>query len=126
MYFDNISKNSKFPKQNLNSVLSSNNSTIETELSQTNIIVNEQDYSILWFFLWIAIFNMIILVLIKALQKLETVKIGKLLLWSDSQIPCRNCIFFAKNQYLKCAVHPFNVLTKQAINCSDYCKNHQS
>ncbi|MBD6620569.1 hypothetical protein FNW02_33565 [Komarekiella sp. 'clone 1'] len=36
------------------------------------------------------------------------------------QYPCRNCKFFDDNNYLKCAVNPSDVLTKQAINCSEY------
>ena len=36
--------------------------------------------------------------------------------------PCKTChFFFANKHYLKCAVHPSTVLTKQAINCPDYC-----
>ena len=35
-------------------------------------------------------------------------------------MPCRTCRFFANNHYLKCAVQPSIVLTKQALNCSDY------
>lgn len=36
------------------------------------------------------------------------------------QVPCKNCQFFQDNHYLNCAVHPSIVLTKQALNCSDY------
>jgi hypothetical protein len=36
------------------------------------------------------------------------------------QLPCRNCQFFSKNPYLKCAVHPCIALTEKANNCSDY------
>lgn len=36
------------------------------------------------------------------------------------QFPCRNCQFFSKNPYLKCAVHPCIALTEKANNCSDY------
>lgn len=36
------------------------------------------------------------------------------------EVPCSNCRYFNKSHYLKCAVHPSNVLTKEAINCSDY------
>ncbi len=43
-----------------------------------------------------------------------------------SKVPCRNCRFLAKNQYLKCAVHPSKVFTKQAVNCLDYCCKHDS
>ncbi|BBD65779.1 hypothetical protein NIES4072_05420 [Nostoc commune NIES-4072] len=36
------------------------------------------------------------------------------------QHPCKNCQFFHKNSYLKCAVNPDTALTKEALNCSDY------
>ncbi len=39
----------------------------------------------------------------------------------SQQSPCTNCRFFDNNHYLKCAVHPELVLTKEALNCSDYC-----
>ncbi len=39
------------------------------------------------------------------------------------QVPCKNCQFFQDNHYLNCAVHPTVVLTKQALNCSDYLPN---
>ena len=39
---------------------------------------------------------------------------------SFSQSPCRKCRFFTNNHYLKCAVHPTIVLTKEASNCPDY------
>ncbi len=50
---------------------------------------------------------------LKLLQKVH--KVGSLY-----QIPCKNCRYFSKNYYLKCAVHPSTVLTKEAINCCDY------
>lgn len=36
------------------------------------------------------------------------------------KIGCRQCHYFDKNQYLKCAVHPDKVLTKKAKVCRDY------
>jgi hypothetical protein len=39
------------------------------------------------------------------------------------QVPCRNCQFFKDNHYLNCAVQPSIVLTKEALNCSDYLPN---
>lgn len=38
-----------------------------------------------------------------------------------NQVPCRKCRYFTGNFYLKCAVRPSDVLTKKAIDCSDYC-----
>ncbi|MCU0568459.1 MAG: hypothetical protein MUF49_17910 [Oculatellaceae cyanobacterium Prado106] len=40
---------------------------------------------------------------------------------TSSEIPCRNCKYFKKNLYLKCAVHPSAVMTSDAIGCADYC-----
>jgi hypothetical protein len=39
---------------------------------------------------------------------------------SHSQIPCPNCRFFHRNSYLRCAVHPLKVLSREASHCSDY------
>ncbi len=38
----------------------------------------------------------------------------------SNQIPCKNCRYFSGNFYLKCAVHPDTVLTKEASDCGDY------
>ncbi|HAZ49912.1 MAG TPA: hypothetical protein DDW76_37120 [Cyanobacteria bacterium UBA11369] len=38
----------------------------------------------------------------------------------SNQVPCKNCQYFSGNFYLKCAVHPNTVLTKEASNCADY------
>ena len=45
------------------------------------------------------------------------------------KIACRQCQFFDNNHYLKCAVHPDQVLKKEARDCLDYqeknnTKNH--
>lgn len=45
---------------------------------------------------------------------------GKLTINRLKQLPCRNCRYFKESHYLNCAVHPSIVLTKEAINCSDY------
>jgi hypothetical protein len=37
-----------------------------------------------------------------------------------SQSPCTKCRFFSNNPFLKCAVNPTLVLTKEAVDCSDY------
>jgi hypothetical protein len=43
-----------------------------------------------------------------------------------SRIPCRNCRFFSRSSYLKCAVHPTTAMTEDAVNCSDYCSNRNT
>ncbi|PSB24508.1 hypothetical protein [Stenomitos frigidus] len=35
-------------------------------------------------------------------------------------VPCRHCIFFKNNPYLKCAINPIDALTVNAIDCADY------
>ncbi|MCP2727380.1 hypothetical protein [Limnofasciculus baicalensis] len=44
---------------------------------------------------------------------------------SRHKILCHRCRYFSNNAYLKCALHPVTVLTKQVVNCSDYCLNSQ-
>ncbi len=35
--------------------------------------------------------------------------------------PCSKCCYFNDNSYLKCAVQPEKVMTKEAKYCQDYC-----
>ena len=35
--------------------------------------------------------------------------------------PCSKCRYFNDNSYLKCAVQPEKVMTKEAKDCQDYC-----
>ena len=39
---------------------------------------------------------------------------------SSNQTNCTKCRFFNNNSYLKCAVHPSEVLKKEAQKCLDY------
>ncbi|MEH1932917.1 MAG: hypothetical protein V7L14_04155 [Nostoc sp.] len=41
------------------------------------------------------------------------------------KVPCKNCRFYSNNHYLKCAANPSIVLTKEAINCSEYSPSNQ-
>ncbi len=38
-------------------------------------------------------------------------------------VPCHGCRYLNNNPHLKCALHPTTVLTKQALDCGDYCPN---
>ena len=96
------------------------NSIDAAELNRTNPGAKELDSSVDLFFLWITIFSVIILALVKILYKLEVLKMYNLSVFSHSRVPCQKCIFFNENRYLKCAVNPHAVFTKQAIDCSDY------
>lgn len=35
--------------------------------------------------------------------------------------PCSKCRYFSNNSYIKCAVQPEKVMTKEAKDCQDYC-----
>lgn len=45
----------------------------------------------------------------------------KVTIYRFKSVNCMNCRYFNDSHYLKCAVHPSTVLTKKALNCSDYC-----
>lgn len=127
MEFESIFSSEKLQNQTLDPIILSQDQIIETEVNLTKPIIDELNSSILMFMLWMTVFSIISMVLVKILPKLEHVKFKDLSILPLSQVPCRNCIFFAqKNQYLKCAVHPCTVLTKQAIDCSDYLNKDES
>ncbi len=126
MYFDNISSNSKLHQRILHPIILRDDRGIHTESPTTTHIINKPDSNVFTFFFWITFLSVISLVLVKVSQKLVRIKVKDLSILPVSQIPCRNCKFFSKNQYLKCAVRPFTVLTAQAADCSDYCGKHKS
>jgi hypothetical protein len=37
---------------------------------------------------------------------------------------CPGCRYFSNNHYLQCALQPTIVMTKQSIDCQDYCSIH--
>jgi hypothetical protein len=39
---------------------------------------------------------------------------------SVSKFPCGRCRYFNNNYYIKCAIHPSNVLTERSVDCRDY------
>jgi len=39
---------------------------------------------------------------------------------SHPTAPCLRCQYFNNNPYLKCALHPVTVLTKEASDCKNY------
>lgn len=127
MYFGNISSNNELHNQTSLPIILRENRAVETESPTTNPALNELDSSVFLFVIWIAFWSIISWGLVKVIQKLVTVKVSGLSILPVSQIPCRHCRFFAKkNQYLRCAVRPFTVLTREAIHCSDYCGKHES
>jgi hypothetical protein len=46
---------------------------------------------------------------------------AELYLSAFKSMPCYNCKYFSDNVYVKCAVHPENVLTPHAHQCPDFC-----
>ncbi len=60
------------------------------------------------------------------LSKMRTVPLDKIIVNTNplQKVRCRNCQFFSNDRYLKCAVQPSIVLTKQAENCPDYCPSN--
>ena len=49
----------------------------------------------------------------KTIQRLSNLKV-------HPQIQCYGCHYFSSNPYLKCSLHPDNVLTDRAVDCRDY------
>jgi hypothetical protein len=43
----------------------------------------------------------------------------------QQRIPCAKCRYFSSSSYLHCAVRPSDVLTTEAIDCSDYVAMHE-
>ena len=126
MYFENFSSRNKLNNKTLNLTVSTESRAIETESKTKTYTINEIDSTILAFFLWIACLSIVSWGLFKVGQKLARGKFRGLTFVPVDRIPCRNCRFFDKNQYLKCAVRPFTVLTRQAVNCSDFCSKDES
>ena len=42
------------------------------------------------------------------------------------KVACHRCQYFNSNHYLQCTLHPKTVMTKEAIDCKDYCPNPQA
>lgn len=126
MYFENFSSRNELQNRTLNPIILTEERAIETEFKTKTDTINEIDFTILAFFLWIACLSIVSWGLFKVGQKLARGKFRGLSFLPVDRIPCRNCRFFDKNQYLKCAVRPFTVLTRQAVNCSDFYSKDES
>ncbi|MBE9047537.1 hypothetical protein IQ255_24565 [Pleurocapsales cyanobacterium LEGE 10410] len=121
MHFNNVFSTQKSQNSTLDRIIFSQSQIIETELNPIEPTINNPNSSVLMFGFWITALSIICLILVKVLPTLGRANLPL------SQVPCQNCKFFAENnQYLKCAVRPDVVLTKQAINCSDYCNRDES
>lgn len=93
---------------------------IEAESKVILPSIEQIDNSIHVFFISISIFSVISRTLYKIISELATAKLNSLSILNFRQNPCKTCKFYHSNLYLKCAVHPSQVLTKDARNCIDY------
>ena len=121
MDLDKFSVSIKFDEHVPQSTILHQNEVVGEE---SNIIIHpnhQSDNTVYIFFLWMAALYLVSWTLLEVIQKFITTKDTSVPLLSICQSPCRNCKFFDDNSYLNCAVHPSIVLTKQAVNCSDYC-----
>lgn len=124
MHFDPLFSTQRPPAPTSKQIVG-HEQVIETELSSIEPRIDNPN-SALMFGFWMSVFSIIFLIL------LELLKLGRIIARGrdnlpQSQVPCRNCKYFArKNQYLKCAVRPDLVLTKQALDCSDYCSRDET
>ncbi len=126
MYFENLPSSNELQNKILNPLILTESRALETESKTKSYTINEIDSTIFAFFLWIIFLSIISWSLFKVCHKLAILTFRYLSFLPVAQIPCKNCKFLAKNQYLKCAVRPFSVLTTQAVNCADFCSKHES
>ena len=103
----------------------SHNLILKIESNVTNAHIEEFSASASSLLICATFFGMISWIILEIIVKLWIVKIDNKLVFSFTHTKCRSCQFYAKNSYLRCAVHPSIVLTKQADNCLDYCHKHK-
>ncbi len=110
------------PEKNIYLITSSKTQSIESKLDNVHQRINSVPItSLIYLSLFLGLLYWLCSILSK---KSRSTQDNRLVFRHCSQIPCRNCRFFAKNQYLKCAVRPSAVLKSEAADCSDYrCKN---
>lgn len=74
------------------------------------------------FFVLIGVsFIPLLLMFIRSLNLYKTISSRLTLHQGTQQSTCLKCQYFSKNMYLKCAVNPSIVLTKEAKDCPDFC-----
>jgi|GEM_PF-4597070 len=122
MKFEHIHIKNSSDLQAFHPVNLSRDLIIELEPNHINIQRNQLSTSPTQnIFIWTTVMGMIGWILLEIIQELGTIKIGNGVVFSFAPKKCRSCRFYARNLYLKCAVHPSIVLTKQANKCLDYC-----
>ena len=98
----------------------SKNVIVEVESNLIDYSVIQIDRQTQTFLVWITLFGVIIWALYEVSFKLQLPKARDREIFCFSKTPCRKCKFYANNAYVKCAVNPLVVHTKQANNCRDY------
>lgn len=122
MDFEHIHIKNSWDLQAFHPTNLSRNLIIELESNNTEISRNQLYTAPTQnIFIWITVMGMISWILLEIIRELGAIQIGNGALFSFTPYKCHNCQFYARNLYLKCAVHPSIVLTRQANNCIDYC-----
>jgi hypothetical protein len=91
------------------------NSVKPNEMNVAEIVitwgVGISSFFIFWAFFWVALSKI-----------MSVVKDNQIFLKTKplSKLPCQNCKYFSSNYYMRCAVNPSLVMTKEAKDCSDY------
>jgi hypothetical protein len=57
---------------------------------------------------------------ILVISKILKIRHEKIIFKKSLENPCDKCQYFSNNYFLRCAVQPAIVGTKEAINCSDF------
>lgn len=129
MDFENIALNNhSFDIQTFHPENLSTKIAIDTESKVVLASVNKPDKSIDKidaFFICIVTLSITSWILYKLIQVGIKIKDKDISVSPVFPPPCRNCQFYDKNPYLKCAVHPSWVFTEHATNCVDYCNKNQ-
>ncbi|MGD1873512.1 MAG: hypothetical protein ACFB02_10735 [Mastigocoleus sp.] len=92
-------------------------SSHQVENHNSNIVVGEIVVATLGSFAIASIFAVSIYAIFKRSAKNRVQRLNR---HKQLKVPCENCKFFDPNLYLKCAVNPSIVMTKEADDCSDY------
>ena len=122
----NLLSQKRLPHQSFPAVTVSETKSREADLPRTTRQMSAADSTLLVLLAWSTFLGIICLVWLKLCSKPRVRGVSGLTSRLVPPVPCRNCRFFAQNQYLHCAVHPSTVLTPQAANCSDYCGPEES
>lgn len=127
MDFENkLLDDNRFKYQNFHPDYLSNKFVTEIESRTAIPSIEKLDNFSPSLFIWISILSIVSWILYQIISELDRAKIQSISIFPVSQTPCKNCKFYISNFYLKCAVHPSEVLTKQARHCVDYCNSSPS